>query len=83
MLILQSLKGSEVLELAEDSVKVRGKVNPVKWPIEGPPIGIPVSSNLHADVPEFVPGQAYKFQPVYTHGMYCINKNVCLHCTID
>jgi hypothetical protein len=51
MLILQSLKGSEVLELAEDSVKVRGKVNPVKWPIEGPPIGIPVSSNLHADVP--------------------------------
>ena len=66
-LIIKSLKGSEVLELAEDSVKVRGKVNPVKWPIEGPPIGIPVSSNLHADVPEFVPGQAYKFQPVYTH----------------
>lgn len=66
-LIIKSLKESEVLELAEDNVKVRGKKDPTKWPIEGPPVGIPVSSTLHADVPEFVPGLPYRFQPVYSH----------------
>lgn len=54
--LFQSLKESEVLEVPEDALKVRGRITPDKWPIEAPPIGLPVSSTLHADVPEFVPG---------------------------
>lgn len=64
-LIIKSLKESEVLEMPEDALKVRGRITPDKWPIEAPPIGLTVSSTLHADVPEFVPGKAYNFQPVY------------------
>ncbi|CAG2257977.1 LARP1 [Mytilus edulis] len=64
-LIIKSLKESEVLEVPEDALKVRGRITPDKWPIEAPPIGLPVSSTLHADVPEFVPGKAYNFTPVY------------------
>lgn len=58
--------------MAEDNLKVRGLNNPAKWPIEGPHFSAPMTSTLHADVPEFVPGKAYNFQALYTHGM--LNK---------
>lgn len=72
--------------MPEDALKVRGRITPDKWPIEAPPIGLPVSSTLHADVPEFVPGKAYNFTPVYNgkfkvimEGLYTISiKRVCI-----
>lgn len=48
--------------MSADNLKVRGKVQPTKWPLQGP-VGMTVTSNLHADVPEFVPGKAYAFHP--------------------
>lgn len=74
ILLLQSLTESDCLELSEDRLRVRGKVEPEKWPLEDSvplnPVGtgtsqlhadVPefVPSGLHADVPEFVPGKLY------------------------
>ena len=50
------MKDSEVVALSEDNVKMRPRLTPDKWPIEGPSFTF---SNLKVDVPEFVPGQAY------------------------
>lgn len=59
-LSFQSLQESEICDLSDDNLKVRSKLDPEKWPIEAPPV---VTSTLHADVPEFVPGKAYTFVP--------------------
>ncbi|XP_050415321.1 la-related protein 1B isoform X1 [Patella vulgata] len=56
--ILQAMRESEKVELYDDETRIRGTVDPKKWPIEGMTV---IASNLHADVPEFVPGQAYQF----------------------
>ena len=58
----QALKESESLEMSAENLKVRGKEDPAKWPLQGS-VGLTVFSNLHADVPEFVPGKAYTFHP--------------------
>lgn len=50
------MQESSVVEIADDSSKMRPKEEPEKWPIEGPAV---ILSNLKVDVPEFVPGQAY------------------------
>lgn len=61
-LIIQALKESETLEMSAENLKVRGKEDPTKWPLQGS-VGLSISSKLHADVPEFVPGKAYTFHP--------------------
>ncbi|KAL5012494.1 hypothetical protein ScPMuIL_011045, partial [Solemya velum] len=63
-LIINALKDSKVLTLSEDKLKVQAKVDPEKWPIVVPPLDLAVTSNLHADVPEFVPGQMYQMAPL-------------------
>lgn len=50
------------MEMSAENLKVRGKEDPAKWPLQGS-VGLTVFSNLHADVPEFVPGKAYTFHP--------------------
>ncbi|XP_033742068.1 la-related protein 1B-like [Pecten maximus] len=57
--IIDSVSGSTAVEISEDFTKMRSGVDPEKWPLEGQPLDLTVSSTLHADVPEFVPGQAY------------------------
>ncbi|XP_071078727.1 la-related protein 1B-like [Haliotis cracherodii] len=64
-LIIQSLKDSETVELSEDLLRIRGLNDPEKWPIEGP--ALVTTSNLHADVPEFVPGQPFKLPDTVTY----------------
>ncbi|KAJ8298225.1 hypothetical protein KUTeg_024756 [Tegillarca granosa] len=54
-LVIEALKESDCLELTDGALKVRGKIDPTKWPMEAQPLGLSVSSTLHADVPEFVP----------------------------
>lgn len=66
-LVIESLKESDCLELTEGALKVRGKIDPTKWPMEAQPLGLSVSSTLHADVPEFVPGQMYPGIPPSHH----------------
>ncbi|KAL3879979.1 hypothetical protein ACJMK2_032252 [Sinanodonta woodiana] len=69
-LIIQSLHDSTVLDLSKDQLKVRAKITPEKWPIIEQPStlvsDIARISNLHADVPEFVPGQLYNPHPTQT-----------------
>lgn len=55
-LSFQALKTSETVNMSEDFSKVQAKSEPEKWPLLGPPI---ITSNLHADVPEFVPGRPF------------------------
>lgn len=77
----QSLKESDCLELTEGALKVRGKIDPTKWPMEAQPLGLSVSSTLHADVPEFVPGQMYPGIPPSHHedGIHGIYRDfICL-----
>lgn len=50
---------STTVEVSEDNLMMRCQDNPEKWPLDGPSLDLSVSSTLHADVPEFVPGQAY------------------------
>lgn len=52
----QAMRDSTEVDIAPDLMRMRPKIDPEKWPIEGPPI---LLSNLKVDVPEFVPGQAY------------------------
>lgn len=54
---MQALQDSEKVELSEDSAFVRPKENPTMWPVSV--LLASTKSNLHPDVPEFVPGQAY------------------------
>ena len=51
------MKGSEVVEISDDELKMRPKDNPDQWPIVGPTFTF---SSLNADVPEFVPGQPFQ-----------------------
>lgn len=55
--IVEALQDSEKVELSEDSAFVRPKENPTMWPVSV--LLASTKSNLHPDVPEFVPGQAY------------------------
>ncbi|OWF45150.1 la-related protein 1B-like [Mizuhopecten yessoensis] len=57
--IINSVADSTSVEISEDGTKVRCRQNPEKWPLEGQPLDLSLASTLHADVPEFVPGQAY------------------------
>ena len=63
---MQALRDSTVLELSEDLFRIRSRVHPDKWRIDLPPINA-LSSTLHADVPEFVPGQAYRVRGECSH----------------
>lgn len=59
MFSFQALRDSIDLELSEDLTRIRSRVDPEKWRIELPPISA-LGSTLHADVPEFVPGQPFR-----------------------
>lgn len=48
--------------MSAENLKVRGKEDPTKWPLQGS-VGLSISSKLHADVPEFVPGKPFTFHP--------------------
>ena len=50
------MKDNEIVELSEDHLKMRPRVTPDKWPLEG---AATTFSTLKVDVPEFVPGKAY------------------------
>lgn len=68
---LQAIKESKQLDLSPDFLMVRSRHDPTKWPLdadgEDPSLTTTVlHSNLHADVPEFIPGQKYTFP---TQGM--------------
>lgn len=52
--IIESIKDSSDVEVSEDGIKVRTKHEPEKWPILDNPV-------LHANVPDFVPGQPYGY----------------------
>ena len=54
---LQTMQGSEKVEISADQLYIRTKEDPEKWPIEGPDVHL---SSLKADVPEFVPGKMYQ-----------------------
>ena len=54
------MKESEVTAVSDDNLKMRAKVQPLRWPIEGAPLTF---SNLNVDVPEFVPGQSFVLPP--------------------
>ena len=51
------MDGSTDVEVSADKTQMRTKHSPEKWPIEGAPLTF---SSLNVDVPEFVPGQAFK-----------------------
>lgn len=61
-LVTQALKDSVEVEVI-DGVKVRTKKNPEMWPIPDP-----ISSELHPNVPAFVPGQPYPVLPDWDTG---------------
>jgi len=54
---LQSIRGSEVVEVSPDQLWLRTRFNPERWAIEGTAPN--TFSTLKVDVPEFVPGQIY------------------------
>ena len=59
---------SKTLELSEDRLRIRSKVDPEKWPLEDAiPLQVP-QSTLHADVPEFIPGQLHADVPEFIPG---------------
>ncbi|XP_014680787.1 PREDICTED: la-related protein 1B-like [Priapulus caudatus] len=55
--IIEALKDSTEVEVNTDATKVRSKENPCRWPIAGPPVHH--TTELHPNVPEFVPGKPY------------------------
>ena len=60
-LLLQTMRGSETVEISEDNVKMRPREDPEKWPLTSQ--SILAISSLKVDVPEFVPGQAFTPAP--------------------
>ncbi|XP_022247446.1 LOW QUALITY PROTEIN: la-related protein 1B-like [Limulus polyphemus] len=61
-LVTKALKDSVEVEI-NDGVRVRTKTNPEMWPIPDP-----ISSELHPNVPAFVPGQPYPVLPDWDTG---------------
>ncbi|CAI9725419.1 Hypothetical predicted protein [Octopus vulgaris] len=57
--IIEALQDSDTVEYSVDLNAVRPKEGPSKWPVSAPVL--PPKSNLHPDVPEFIPGQTYAF----------------------
>ncbi|ELU11018.1 hypothetical protein CAPTEDRAFT_214251, partial [Capitella teleta] len=55
-----AMDGSTDVEVSADKTQMRTKHMPEKWPVQGDPHTF---SNLNVDVPEFVPGQAFKLPP--------------------
>lgn len=55
--ILEAVQNSNKIELSGDSAFLRPKENPTMWPVSL--LYASSKSNLHPDVPEFIPGQAY------------------------
>ena len=67
--MFQGIEESDKLELSEDKLRVRGKNDPDKWPIEDSPLTASTGhSVLHADVPEFIPGQWHVDVPEFVPG---------------
>lgn len=64
-IIFESLKDSEEVELSRDFMSIRKKKDPEVWPLEPSPGEKVLRYTLHADVPEFVPGQKY---PMFSEG---------------
>ena len=67
--MFQSLAESDCVELSEDRLRVRGKVEPEKWPLEDSvPLNPVAGTQLHADVPEFVPSGLHVDVPEFVPG---------------
>ncbi|KAK7496535.1 hypothetical protein BaRGS_00012187, partial [Batillaria attramentaria] len=58
-IIFDALKDSEEVELSGDFMSIRKRKDPELWPLEPSPGEKVLRYTLHADVPEFVPGQKY------------------------
>ncbi len=72
---LQSMVDSKVVEISSDQLRLRKRDKPEKWPLDSSASepfvdssSAPVmpTSNLNVDVPEFVPGQLYRFSSQVT-----------------
>ncbi|GAB1607282.1 la-related protein 1B isoform X2 [Argonauta hians] len=57
--IIESLQDSDTVEYSNDLNSVRPKEGASRWPVTTPMLQ--PKSNLHPDVPEFIPGQTYSF----------------------
>lgn len=63
-IVIEALKDCPAVEL-KDNIKIRTRNNPESWPILDS-----ISSELHPDVPAFVPGQPYPFTGASVSDMY-------------
>ncbi|XP_067134203.1 la-related protein 1B isoform X3 [Centruroides vittatus] len=61
-LVIEALKDAPAIEL-KDNLKIRTRNNPEFWPIESQ-----VTTELHPDVPAFVPGQPYPYTDFFFQG---------------